>query len=89
MGRTKLELLRRRALGESGAAAKPDAVLRILSPAPAGIQFSHAIYPGPASRRRDTALQPPFVIDALSLPRLGELALGIPGAPALGERSAQ
>jgi branched-chain amino acid transport system substrate-binding protein len=58
-------------------AAKPDAIFAFY-PGPAGIQFltQYAQF----GLRERIPLYTAFIIDALSLPRLGEMALGIPGA---------
>jgi branched-chain amino acid transport system substrate-binding protein len=58
-------------------AAKPDAVFAFY-PGAAGIQFLTQYTQ--AGLKAQIPLYTAFVIDALSLPRLGELALGIPGA---------
>jgi branched-chain amino acid transport system substrate-binding protein len=58
-------------------AAKPDAIFAFY-PGPAGIQFLTQY--SQFGLRERIPLYTAFIIDALSLPRLGELALGIPGA---------
>jgi branched-chain amino acid transport system substrate-binding protein len=58
-------------------AAKPDAIFAFY-PGPAGIQFLTQY--SQFGLRDRIPLYTAFIIDALSLPRLGELALGIPGA---------
>jgi len=58
-------------------AAKPDAIFAFY-PGPAGIQFLTQF--SQFGLRERIPLYTAFIIDALSLPRLGELALGIPGA---------
>jgi branched-chain amino acid transport system substrate-binding protein len=58
-------------------AAKPDAIFAFY-PGPAGIQFLTQY--SQFGLRERISLYTAFIIDALSLPRLGELALGIPGA---------
>ena len=58
-------------------AAKPDAVFAFY-PGAAGIQFLTQY--AQAGLKAQIPLYTAFVIDALSLPRLGELGLGIPGA---------
>jgi branched-chain amino acid transport system substrate-binding protein len=58
-------------------AARPDAIFAFY-PGPAGIQFLTQY--SQFGLRERIPLYTAFIIDALSLPRLGELALGIPGA---------
>ena len=58
-------------------ATKPDAIFAFY-PGPAGIQFLTQY--SQFGLRDRIPLYTAFIIDALSLPRLGELALGIPGA---------
>ena len=58
-------------------ATRPDAIFAFY-PGPAGIQF--LIQYSQFGLRDRIPLYTAFIIDALSLPRLGELALGIPGA---------
>jgi len=58
-------------------AAKPDAIFAFY-PGPAGIQFLTQY--SQFGLRERIPLYTAFIIDALSLPRLGESALGIPGA---------
>jgi branched-chain amino acid transport system substrate-binding protein len=58
-------------------AAKPDAIFSFY-PGPAGIQFLTQY--SQFGLRERIPLYTAFIIDALSLPRLGESALGIPGA---------
>jgi branched-chain amino acid transport system substrate-binding protein len=58
-------------------AAKPDAIFAFY-PGGAGIQFLTQY--SQAGLRQQFPLYTAFVIDALSLPRLKELALGVPGA---------
>jgi branched-chain amino acid transport system substrate-binding protein len=58
-------------------AAKPDAVFAFY-PGAAGIQFVTQY--SQAGLRSQIPLYTSFIIDALSLPRLGDLALNIPGA---------
>ena len=58
-------------------AAQPDAIFAFY-PGPAGIQFLTQY--SQFGLRDRIPLYTAFIIDALSLPRLGELALGIPGA---------
>jgi branched-chain amino acid transport system substrate-binding protein len=58
-------------------AAKPDAIFAFY-PGAAGVQFLTQY--AQAGLKAQIPLYTSFVIDALSLPRLGELALGVPGA---------
>jgi len=58
-------------------ATRPDAIFAFY-PGPAGIQFLTQY--SQFGLRDRIPLYTAFIIDALSLPRLGELALGIPGA---------
>ena len=58
-------------------AAKPDAIFAFY-PGPAGIQFLTQY--SQFGLRDRIPLYTAFIVDALSLPRLGELALGLPGA---------
>jgi branched-chain amino acid transport system substrate-binding protein len=58
-------------------AAKPDAVFAFY-PGAAGVQFLTQY--AQAGLKGQIPLYTSFVVDALSLPRLGELALGVPGA---------
>src|SRR5215470_7766849 len=58
-------------------AAKPDAVFAFY-PGAAGVQFLTQY--AQAGLKAQIPLYTSFVVDALSLPRLGELALGVPGA---------
>jgi branched-chain amino acid transport system substrate-binding protein len=58
-------------------AAKPDAVFAFY-PGAAGVQFLTQY--AQAGLKGQIPLYTSFMVDALSLPRLGELALGIPGA---------
>jgi branched-chain amino acid transport system substrate-binding protein len=58
-------------------AAKPDAIFAFY-PGAAGVQFLTQY--AQAGLKAQIPLYTSFVVDALSLPRLGELALGIPGA---------
>src|SRR5215471_16835491 len=58
-------------------AAKPDAVFAFY-PGAAGVQFLTQY--AQAGLKAQVPLYTAFVVDALSLPRLNELALGVPGA---------
>ena len=58
-------------------AAKPDAVF-VFYPGAAGVQFLNQY--AQAGLRQQIALYTAFVIDALSLPLMKDLALGVPGA---------
>jgi branched-chain amino acid transport system substrate-binding protein len=58
-------------------AAKPDAIFAFY-PGPAGIQFLTQY--SQFGLRDRIPLYTAFIVDALSLPRLGDLALGVPGA---------
>jgi branched-chain amino acid transport system substrate-binding protein len=58
-------------------AAKPDAIFAFY-PGAAGVQFLTQY--AQAGLKAQIPLYTSFVVDALSLPRLGELALGVPGA---------
>src|SRR5882724_6955693 len=57
-------------------AAKPDAVF-VFYPGAAGVQFLTQF--AQAGLKAQLPLYTAFVVDALSLPRLGELAAGVPG----------
>jgi branched-chain amino acid transport system substrate-binding protein len=58
-------------------AAKPDAIFAFY-PGAAGVQFLTQY--AQAGLKAQIPLYTSFVVDALSLPRLGDLALGVPGA---------
>jgi len=58
-------------------AAKPDALF-VFYPGAAGVQFLNQF--NQAGLRDQVPLYTAFTIDALSLPRQGDLALGVPGA---------
>jgi branched-chain amino acid transport system substrate-binding protein len=58
-------------------AAKPDSIFAFY-PGAAGVQFLTQY--AQAGLKAQIPLYTSFVVDALSLPRLGELALGVPGA---------
>ena len=66
--------------------AKPDAIF-VFYPGGAGIQFVTQY--AQSGLKGQIPLYTAFTIDDLSLPRLKDLAIGIPGRPGMGQRSAQ
>ena len=67
-------------------AAKPDAIF-VFYPGAAGVQFITQY--AQAGLKGQIPLYTAFTIDELSLPRLKDLALGVPGRAAMGQRPAQ